>query len=225
MRITTSDIGLLLLLLLLENGAGEETLVELSWHQKGSWCGRGTSKSVHIAAQVVGATTTPQLILKHDEAAAAPKCRQHFSVSLSTIFLTCSIYTCKQICAQSAGKNRKQEERKLLFFVCLFFSLNKLLFHSRGRMKKFSLTLFYLLYFFGGAFVFVYFFSHFYFVFLDAVLYNKYKSFTPRKTTQQNATRHAMTLKKFYASICFTDFLCVFYIVFVFFGYFISHSV
>lgn len=40
------------------------------------------------------------------------------------------------------------------------------------------------------------------------------------KTTQQNAARHAMTLKKFCASICFADFLCVFYIVFVFFWLF-----
>lgn len=191
LRITTSDIGLLLLLLLLENGAGEETFVELSWHQKGSWCGRGTSKSVHIAAQVVGATTTPQLILKHDEAAAAPKCRQHFSVSLSTIFLTCSIYTCKQICAQSAGKNRKQEERKLLFFVCLFFSLNKLLFHSRGRMQKFSPSHFFIYFIFLAAR------SCSCISFLTSILYFQMQFCTIntnhlRREKQHNKTRHDM---------------------------------
>lgn len=120
LRITASDIGLLLLLLL-ENSAGEETLVELSWHQKGSWCGRGTSKSIHIAAQVVGATTTPQLILKHDEAAGAPKCRQHFSVSLSTNFSNLfDLHMQTNLCT-IRGQKPKPKSEETLFFVSLFF--------------------------------------------------------------------------------------------------------
>lgn len=71
---------LVVLLMLLEHGTGEEALVEFSWHQKGSWRGSGTSQGVHITAQVVGAPT-PQLILEHDDAAGhgTLNCRQHFS--------------------------------------------------------------------------------------------------------------------------------------------------
>lgn len=86
-----------------------------------------------------------------------------------TICLTCaadcSIYTCKQPTGQNKTRRIEINKNKRVVFpdsLLRLFSLNKLLFYSRGRIKKFSQFLFTL--FFGGD-------ALFNFSFLTSILY------------------------------------------------------